>query len=71
VKKVQGSGSVSYDATTETLFPVELSSSNIEAVVLTRTPEIVAENHDISFEAHFTLSLAGHTEMLFFRCFCF
>ena len=28
------------------------------------------ENHDISFEAPFTLRLAGHIDMLFFRCFC-
>jgi len=26
------------------------------------------ETHDISFEAPFTLRLAGHIDMLFFRC---
>jgi len=39
-------------------------------VALTRAPENVGENHDIIFEAPFTLSLAGHIDMLFFRCFC-
>jgi len=34
-----------------------------------RTPEIGGENHDISYEAPFTLSLAGYIDMLFFRCF--
>jgi len=29
----------------------------------------VGETHDISFEAPFTLTLAGHIDMLFFRCF--
>jgi len=33
-------------------------------------PENVGENHDISFEASFTLRLAGHVDMLFLRCFC-
>ena len=28
------------------------------------------ENHDVSFEASSTLRLAGHIDMLFFRCFC-
>jgi len=28
------------------------------------------ENHDVSFEAPFTLRLAGHFDMFFFRCFC-
>jgi len=39
-------------------------------VALTRAPENVGDNHDISFEAHLTLSVAGHIDMLFFRCFC-
>jgi len=39
-------------------------------VALTRAPENVGETHDISFEAPFTLRLAGHNDMLFFRCFC-
>jgi len=29
----------------------------------------VGETHDISFEAPFTFRLAGHIDMLFFRCF--
>ena len=29
----------------------------------------VEETHHISFEAPFALSLAGHIDMLFFRCF--
>jgi len=37
---------------------------------LTRAPEDVGENHDISFEAPFTLSLSSHIGMLFFRRFC-
>jgi len=39
------------------------------SVGLTRAPENVGENHDISFEVPFTLSLAGHIDMLFFWCF--
>jgi len=39
-------------------------------VTLTRAPENVGENHDINFEAPFTLSLAGLIKVLFFRCFC-
>jgi len=31
--------------------------------------ENVGENHDISLEAFFTLRLAGHIDMLLFRCF--
>jgi len=38
--------------------------------VLTTAPENVGGNHDISFEALFTLSVAGHIDILFFRCFC-
>jgi len=41
----------------------------VKTVALTRAPENVGENHDIRFEAPFTLSLAGHIDMLFFRCF--
>jgi len=51
-------------------FSAKLSSSNVKAVVLTRAPKNVGGNHDISFEALFTLSVAGHIDMLFFRCFC-
>jgi len=29
----------------------------------------VGETHDVSFEAPFTLRLAGYIDMLFFRCF--
>ena len=39
-------------------------------MALTRAPENIGGNHDISFEAPFTLRLAGHIDMLFFRCFC-
>jgi len=51
-------------------FPAKLLSSNVQTVALTRPPENVAETHDISFEAPFTLRVAGHIDMLFFRCFC-
>jgi len=43
----------------ETFFPAKLLSSNVKTVALTRAPENVGENHDISFEAPFTLRLAG------------
>jgi len=39
-------------------------------VALPRTPKNVGENYDISLEAPFTLTLAGHIDMLFFQCFC-
>jgi len=39
-------------------------------VALIRAPENVGENQGLSFEASFTLRLAGHIDMLFFRCFC-
>jgi len=48
----------------------KLSSSNVKAVVLTRAPDNVGGNHEISFEALFKLIVAGHIDMLFFRCFC-
>jgi len=51
-------------------FPAKLLSSNVKTVVLTRAPENVGETHDPSFKAPFTLRLAGHIDMLFFRCFC-
>ena len=51
-------------------FPAKLLSSNVQTGALTRQHENVAETHDISFEASFTLRLAGHIDMLFFRCFC-
>jgi len=35
-------------------------------VGLNKTPKNVGENHDISFEAPFTVRLAGHIDMLFF-----
>ena len=50
-------------------FSAKPSSSNVEAVASTRAPENVGGNHDIGFEAPFTVSLAGHVEMLLFRCF--
>ena len=51
-------------------FSARLVSSNVKTVALTRTPENVGENRDISFEAPFTLRLAGHIDILFFQCFC-
>jgi len=41
----------------------KLSSNNLKAMALTRAPENEGENQD-------TLSLAGHIDMFFFRCFC-
>jgi len=38
-------------------FSAKLLSSNVKTVALTRAPENVVENHDISFEARFTLRL--------------
>jgi len=38
--------------------------------MLTRAPENVTGNYDISFEVPFTLRLAGHIDMFFFLCFC-
>jgi len=49
----------------ETFFPAKLLSSNVKTVALTRAPENVGENHDISFKAPFKLRLAGHIDMLF------
>jgi len=40
-------------------FPAKLK------VALTSAPENVGENHDISFEAPFTLGLAVHIDVLF------
>jgi len=54
---------------TESLFAAEVSSSNVKAVALSRTPENVGENHDISSEAAFTTRVAGHIDMSFFRFF--
>jgi len=51
------------------LFPAKLLSSNVKMVTLTRAPENIGETHDISFEAPFTLRLAGYFDMLFLRCF--
>jgi len=52
-------------------FPAKLLNSNVKTVAFTRAPENVCENHHINFEAPFTLRLAGHIDMLFFRCFFF
>jgi len=41
----------------------------VKTVALTRAPENEGENHDLRFEALFTFRLAGHIDMLFFRCF--
>ena len=52
-------------------FPAKLLSSNVETVaLLTRAPENVGQNQDKSFEAPFTLGLAGHIDMLFISVFC-
>ena len=53
----------------QTLFAAGLSSGKVKAVPLTRTPENVSENHDISFEAAFTPAWPAILT-LFFRCFC-
>jgi len=50
-------------------FPAKLLSSKFQTERLSRAPENVVETHDTSFEAPFTLRLAGHIDMLFFRCF--
>jgi len=50
-------------------FSGKFLSSNVKTVALTRAPKNVGENHDIRFEAPFTLRLAGHIDMLFFQCF--
>jgi len=55
---------------TETFFSTKLLNNNVKTVGLARAPENVGENHDISFEAPFTLSLASHIDMLFFWYFC-
>ena len=47
-------------------FLAKLSSSNVKVVVLIRAPENVGGNHDISFEALFTLSVTGHIDMQVF-----
>ena len=52
------------------LFSAKLLSSNVKTVALTRVPENAGKTHDTSFEAPFILRLAGHIDMLFFRCFC-
>ena len=51
-------------------FQQSFSCSNVKTVALTRTPENVGENHDKSFEAPFTLRLAGQIDMFIFRCCC-
>jgi len=51
-------------------FTATFLNSNVKTVALTRAPENIGGNHDIRFEAPFTLRLAGHINMLFFRCFC-
>jgi len=39
-------------------------------VGLTRAPGNEGEGQDISLEATFTHSLAGHIDVFFVRCFC-
>jgi len=39
-------------------------------MALTRAPGNVGETHDISFEAPFTLRLAGHIDMIILPVFC-
>jgi len=51
-------------------FLAKLSSSNVKAVTLTSASENEVENQDIRLEINFTLSLAGHINIFFFRCFC-
>jgi len=53
----------------ERIFPTKLLSSNVKTVALTRASENAGENHDVSFEAPFTLRLAGHIDMSLFWCF--
>jgi len=50
-------------------FPAKLLSSTVKKVALTRAPENEGENQDISLETTFMLRLAGHIDILFFRCF--
>jgi len=50
---------------TESLFAADLSSSNVKAVALSRTPENVSENYDINSETACTTSAADHIDMLF------
>jgi len=54
---------------TESFFVAKLSSSNFKAVALTTASENEGENQNISLETTFTLSLADHIDMFFFRCF--
>jgi len=49
---------------------VKALSSNVKTMALNRAPKNVGENHDVSFEAPFTLNLADHIDMLFVPCFC-
>ena len=42
---------------------------NLKALTLTRASENEGENQDISLETTFTLSLKGHIDIFFFRCF--
>ena len=52
-------------------FSAKRLSNIVKTVALTSAPENVGENHDISFEAPFTLRLPGHIDMSFFRYFLF
>jgi len=52
----------------KSFFPAKLLNSNVKTVALTRAPENAGETQDICFEAPFTLRMAGHIDMLFFRC---
>jgi len=54
---------------TETFFFSAKLLSSGKTVALTGAPENVGEDHAISFEAPFTLSLAGHIDILFFGDF--
>jgi len=68
-KHKQGSGSVSKNAATESVFLSKLSRSKVKAVALTRAPENEGENQDMSLETTFTLSLAGHIDIFFSGAF--
>jgi len=68
-EKVEESAVLAKTPRLKVFFPAKLSSSSVKAVALTRAPENVGRNNDVSFEAPFTLRLAGHIDMLFFWCF--
>ena len=70
VKKRKNLAVLAETSRLKSFFSTKLLTSNVKTVGLTRAPENVGENHDVSFEAPFTLRLAGDIGMLFFRCLC-